>query len=309
MKQVSKRGARIKMIWIVLIVLLLLMAGCLGISGFVGWKLTHPLRLPLDDSPENYGLTYQEIEFTSRTLDVKLAGWLLTSANQDSDSPMTLILSHGYAGTRLEKGLPALSLAKRLVEAGYTVLMFDFRNSGLSSGQMTTVGFSEKQDLLGAIDWVREHQPGKIGLIGYSMGATTSLLAAAEAPDIAGVVADSPFSQLKSYLSQNLSVWSKLPNFPFTWLILTILPRLTGIDPHQVDALIAVQQIYPRPVLFIHSQDDMAIPFTQSEKMWRMHQDRFEFWKTEKAGHVGTYQLYTQEYTSRLLAFFEHLRN
>jgi fermentation-respiration switch protein FrsA (DUF1100 family) len=222
---------------------------------------------------------------------------------------MTLILSHGYAGTRLEKGLPALSLAKTLVEAGYSVLMFDFCNSGLSSGHLTTIGFLEKQDLLGAIDWVRDHLPGKLGLIGFSMGATTSLLAAAEMPDIAGVVADSPFSQLKPYLKQNLSVWSRLPNFPFTWLIITILPRLTGIDPNQVDALIAVQQIYPRPVLFIHSRDDAAIPFTHSEKMWRMHQDRFEFWKTEKAGHVGTYQLYTQEYTSRVLAFFEHLRN
>jgi pimeloyl-ACP methyl ester carboxylesterase len=297
------------MIWIVWIFLLLGMAGCVGMSAFVGWKLTHPMRLPLDDSPGNYGLPYQDIEFPSRTKDVKLSGWFLTPTNQESASPMTLILSHGYAGTRLEKGLPALSLAKTLVEAGYFVLMFDFRNSGLSSGHLTTVGFLEKQDLLGAIDWVREHQPGKIGLIGYSMGATTSLLAAAEVPDIAGIVADSPYSQLKPYLKQNLSVWSRLPNFPFTWLIITILPRLTGIDPHQVDALIAVQQIYPRPVLFIHSQDDSAIPFTHSAKMWRMHQDRFEFWKTEKAGHVGTYQLYTQEYTSRVLAFFEHLRS
>jgi uncharacterized protein len=289
-----------------MIVLSLVMAWILWISCFVGWKLTHPMRLPLDDSPENFGLEYQDIEFSSRTKDVKLAGWLLTPANQESTA-MTLILSHGYAGTRLEKGLPALSLAKTLVEAGYSVLMFDFCNSGLSSGHLTTIGFLEKQDLLGAIDWVRDHLPGKLGLIGFSMGATTSLLAAAEMPDIAGVVADSPFSQLKPYLKQNLSVWSRLPNFPFTWLIITILPRLTGIDPNQVDALIAVNHIYPRPVLFIHSRDDSAIPFTHSEKMWRTHQDRFEFWKTEKAGHVGTYQLYTQEYTSRVLAFFEHL--
>jgi fermentation-respiration switch protein FrsA (DUF1100 family) len=156
---------------------------------------------------------------------------------------------------------------------------------------------------------VCEHQTDKIGLIGFSMGATTSLLAAAEVPNIAGIVADSPFSQLKPYLKQNLSVWSRLPNFPFTWFIINILPLLTGIDPHQVDALFAVQQIYPRPVLFIHSQDDSAVPFTHSEKMWSMHQDRFELWKTEKAGHVGTYQLYTQEYTSRVLTFFKHLRN
>jgi pimeloyl-ACP methyl ester carboxylesterase len=294
-----------KMVAAVWIILAILIIGCVGMSGLVGWKLTHPVRMLVDQSPADYGLAYQDVEFPSRTNDAKLAGWLIIPANQGTVTPMTLILSHGYAGSRLEKGLPALSLAKSLAEAGYYVLMFDFRNSGLSSGHLTTVGFLEKQDLLGAIDWVTEHQPGKIGLIGFSMGATTSLLAAAETPEIAGVVADSPFSQLKPYLRQNLSVWSKLPKFPFTWLIITILQRLTGIKPHQVDAVTAVQKIYPRPVLFIHSMDDLAIPFTHSEQMWKKHQDQFEFWKTGKASHVGTYQLYPQEYTSKLLAFFE----
>jgi fermentation-respiration switch protein FrsA (DUF1100 family) len=134
------------------------------------------------------------------------------------------------------------------------------------------------------------------------------LLAAAEETDIAGIVADSPFSQLEPYLKDNLSLWSRLPNFPFTPLILAILPRLTGIDPHQVDALAAIDRIYPRPVLFIHSQDDTSIPFIHSEKMWRKYQDRFKFWKTKTAGHIGSYKLYPKEYTSKVLDFFDGLR-
>jgi dipeptidyl aminopeptidase/acylaminoacyl peptidase len=296
------------MIWIAITVVLILFLGCAAMSAFVGWQLTHPVHRVLEDSPELYGISYEDIEFSSRTSDVMLKGWILFPTKQDHAAQMTLILSHGYSGTRLEKGLPALALAKSLVEAGYYVLMYDFRNSGISGGNLTTVGFLEKQDLLGAIDWVKRHQPGKIGLIGFSMGGTTSLLAAAEEPCIAGVVADSPFSQLRPYLKDNLSLWSRLPNFPFTPLIMAILPRLTGIDPRQVDAIIATDYIYPRPVLFIHSQDDTAIPYTHSEKMWGKHQDRFEFWKTTIAGHVGSYQLYTQEYTSKVLVFFENLR-
>jgi fermentation-respiration switch protein FrsA (DUF1100 family) len=281
---------------------------CVWISAHVGWKLTHPLRKELDDSPQAYEIAYEDIEFPSRTNDVKLKGWFMSPSEQGHPTDMTLILSHGYSGTRLEKGLPALALARSLVHAGHHVLMYDFRNSGVSGGDLTTVGFLEKQDLLGAIDWVRQHHPGEIGLIGFSMGATTSLLAAAEEPGIAGVVADSPFSQLKPYLQDNMSVWSRLPYFPFTPLIMAILPRLTGIDPQQVDALAASQHIYPRPVLFIHSEDDTAIPYTHSEKIWNKYQDRFQFWKTTTAGHVGSYQLYPQEYTSKVLDFFEHLR-
>ncbi len=146
--------------------------------------------------------------------------------------PMTVIMSHGYAGTRLEKGLPALALAKSIVEAGYHVLMFDFRNSGNSEGKITTVGFLEKQDVLGAIDWVQEREPSQICLIGFSMGGSTSILAAAEERAVLGVITDSAFSQLSPYLKDNLPVWSRLPRFPFTPLILLILPRLIGINPH-----------------------------------------------------------------------------
>jgi pimeloyl-ACP methyl ester carboxylesterase len=290
---------------VVVIAVLLIFIGCIAISAYVGWQLIHPVRRSIDDSPETFGLAYRDIEFPSRTKDAVLKGWFLPAAKQDS--AMTLILAHGYAGTRLEKGLPALALAASCVEAGYHVLMFDFRNSGQSSGNLTTVGFLEKYDLLGAVDWVRDHVGSRIGLIGFSMGGTTSLLVAAEEPEVLGVVADSPFSQLKPYLRHNLSVWSRLPKFPFTPLIMTILPRLAKMDPSRVDALTAMDLIYPRPVLFIHSQDDMAIPYTQSEAMWSKHQDRFEFWKTAQAPHVGTYKLQSQAYTSRVLAFFEKL--
>ena len=291
-------------IYVVLALLLVALLVCAGIAAFVGWKLTHPAARALDEYPQAYGLVHENVQFPSRTHDVTLQGWFLPTKAEPAN--MTIILSHGYSGNRLEKGLPALSLVQSLVSAGYNVLMYDFRNSGESGGALTTVGFLEKQDLLGAIDWVRNHVPGRIGLIGFSMGATTSILAAAEDPGVSGVVADSPFHQLKPYLQDNLSVWSRLPSFPFTRLILTILPRLTGIKPEEVDALQAVDLVYPRPILFIHSEDDQAIPYTSSEMMWQKHTDRFDWWRTAQAPHVGSYSCQPQAYISRVIAFFQN---
>ncbi|NEW05376.1 alpha/beta hydrolase [Paenibacillus sp. SYP-B3998] len=292
------------MLWIFVSVLLI-GCGLVSTSVYVGWRLTHPERRRIDDSPANYGLYAEEIAFSSRTGDVQLHGWFLPSS--DCSSQMTILFSHGYGGTRLEKGLPALELAKSLVDAGYHVVMFDFRNSGQSEGDLTTVGYLEKQDVLGAIDWIREHTTTKIGLIGFSMGGSTSILAAAEEEAVIGVVADSPFSQLSPYLRNNLPVWSKLPRFPFTALILAILPRMIGISPRHVDALAAVDHVYPRPILFIHSQDDNAIPWTNSQAMWSKYPDDFELWITTKAPHVGTYKLQSEAYTKRVLAFFSKL--
>ncbi|MDR6551448.1 alpha/beta hydrolase [Paenibacillus qinlingensis] len=293
--------------WLVAGILFLLILFCLvGISTYVGWQLTHPERKLVDDTPKNYQLEHVDVTFPSRTAGVLLDGWYLKSPNAPSTSmATTVIMSHGYAGTRLEKGLPALSLAQQLVQAGHHVLMYDFRNSGRSEGKTTTIGFLEKEDILGAIDWVKSStsHPTKIILLGFSMGGTSSLLAAAEEKAVAGVITDSAFGQLIPYLKENLPVWSKLPRIPFTPLILFILPKLIGVNTYAVDALAAVDRIAPRPILFIHSKADQAIPYTNSVEMYERHPEQFEIWLTERGGHVGSYQLEADVYVQHVLKF------
>jgi dipeptidyl aminopeptidase/acylaminoacyl peptidase len=199
-------------------------------------------------------------------------------------------------------------LAKSLINEGYQVVLFDFRNSGNSEGGVTSVGELEKNDLLGAIDWVKANHPSQTSVLGFSMGATAAILAAAQEPFVQAVISDSAFCDLKSYLYDNLPTWSHLWKYPFTPLIMNILPLLTGLRPEKVNALSAVDHIYPRPMLFIHSSDDRDIPYTNSERMWQKHPDRFEFWKTSKAGHVGSYNLEPVQYTARLLDFLRKVK-
>ncbi|WP_081824410.1 alpha/beta hydrolase [Paenibacillus sp. UNC451MF] len=291
-----------KGLWGAAFLIVLLLIVCVLLSIYVGWKLTHPLRDPLKETPEPYGMTFEQVQFQSRTNDVTLKGWFLPS--ESSPAKLNIIMAHGYRKNRLQSDAEALKLSKTLVEQGYNVLMFDFRNSGESGGELTSVGYLEKYDLLGAIDWMKANHPGTIALHGFSMGASTALIAAAEEPDVAGVVADSPFNHLTRYLKENLPVWSHLPNIPFTPLILGILPPLTGIDPNQVDGFSAVDRIYPRPILFIHSTDDHSIPYENSETMWAKHPDRFELWKTSGADHVKSHAVHPKEYEEKVLQFY-----
>ena len=76
-------------------------------------------------------------------------------------------------------------LAGRLAAQGYTVLTFDFRGVGGSSGRFVIRRVS--RDTLGAVRFIRERRPAKIVLIGASMGGTSSLIAAGETP-VDGVV-------------------------------------------------------------------------------------------------------------------------
>jgi uncharacterized protein len=280
-------------------------AGTSGLAFFVGWSLTHPARKAIAETPDRYGLAYTDVTFPSRGGAVTLKGWFLPARGDKKG--MTLVFAHGYRGNRTQPDVPALAVAQALAGKGYDLLLFDFRSNGESEGSFTSVGQYETDDLLGAIDWVRRTgAPGQpVGVIGFSMGASTALMAAAAEPDVAGVVADSPFSNLKRYLEANLSIWSNLPHFPFTPLILAIMPPVLGVDPAAVDPLSAVDRIYPRPILFIHNEADGTIPYTESEMMWQRHPDRFQFWKPAEGGHVGTYKTYPEEYISRVEAFFD----
>lgn len=76
-------------------------------------------------------------------------------------------------------------LAGRLAAQGYTVLTFDFRGVGTSSGRFVIRRVS--RDTLGAVRFIRGQQPEKVVLIGASMGGTSSLIAAGETP-VDGVV-------------------------------------------------------------------------------------------------------------------------
>ena len=76
-----------------------------------------------------------------------------------------------------------LNQAKYLVDAGYSVLMYDFRNHGNSkesNSEWITWGKEERLDVLGAINYISNHpnyKDASIGLLSICMGAASSTFA------------------------------------------------------------------------------------------------------------------------------------
>lgn len=262
----------------------------------------HPIRKPVSAKSLNKELAFEDVIFLSRDQSVELKGWFFPAVGH---AKMTIIFAHGYRSNRMQKDGYVLNLVKELVNYGYNALLFDFRNCGESGGSLTTIGLDEQDDLLGAIDYCKQHVRHPIGLIGYSMGAATSLLAAAKSDDVCGLVADSPFQNLNGYLLNNLSVWSKLPKYPFSPLMVWIIRNIMRKDPRMVNPADSLHRIYPRPVLFIHGDQDEAIPCSNSESMWRLFPETFNFWKVKGAKHIQSYPLYPQEYTDKVIEFFD----
>lgn len=282
------------------------------VAVLVGWNLTHPEREEITIEPESYGVTrYDKVEFRSREDQVLLRGWYVPAEGAPSDR--TVILAHGYAGNRHATGTNTLVLARVLPARGYNVLLFDFRGSGESEGEEVTVGYKEFWDLAGAVDFTRERGARKVALIGFSMGGATALLTAARLPEVDAVAADSPFSDFRAYFLENASVWTKLPDFPFTYVIYATIPRMLGANLDTMSPLREMDALAKKPLLLIHGEKDESIDVHHSRDLLKAYEahggTRGSLWLVPKAGHVASFKTMPIAYLDQIQTFLDrHLK-
>lgn len=205
-------------------------------------------------SPKSYGMDWTIVQFSS-TDRVHLKGWYIPATGTPKG---TIIYCHGLNRTRIEM-LPKAAYGHEL---GYNGLLFDFRHQGASEGAMTTLGYKERFDVLGAvryaIDGERPARP--IVLWGVSMGAAAALLAAADSPDVAGVISDSSFLSLSDTVKHHLKLFLHLPSFPIADEVIYWLGWRGGFWPSEFNVGNAVERMGQRPILFVAVDGDRRMP-------------------------------------------------
>ncbi|SFG12118.1 Alpha/beta hydrolase family protein [Desulfotomaculum arcticum] len=273
------------------IIIFILLAVITSVS--ICWAVTHPPRHQIARTPASKGLIYHDVTFPSRVDNLEIKGWLIPSPKSDR----TVIIAHGYRNNRLQDDVPALSLAGGLVQAGYNVLMFDFRNCGESPGDITSWGLYEVRDLLGAIDFIRKQKDisHRIALFGFSMGASTSILAGAREPAVDAVIADSPFADLKKHLSNK--------TYPLGFVLLPEFSLITGLDPGKVSPINALPLLSPKPLMLIHGDADRIVPVSNSRELSRAYGDNAILWIVPGAGHLKAYEKAGPAYLAKVINF------
>jgi len=95
-----------------------------------------------------------------------------------------------------------------------TLFCFDFPGCGLSEGEFISLGWYERDDVETIVNYLREHRKvSTIGLWGRSMGSVTALLHGDRDPSIAGMILDSPFSNLRTLVNELARTHTKIPGF------------------------------------------------------------------------------------------------
>ncbi|WP_102347498.1 alpha/beta hydrolase [Bacillus sp. Marseille-P3661] len=274
-----------------------------SITVYVGYKVMNPMKLAIMRLPSEYHLQYENASFNNIYDGVELKGWWIPSTKYDFISQKAVIFSHSYGDNREAMPIETLKLAKRLSTEGFHVLMYDFRNSGESGGSITTIGRKEKTDLLSAINYVKKEKGiHDIALIGWSMGAATSIIVGSESDDVKVVIADSPFADLEKYTVERFSYWTGLPS-PFGKYMINIAQNIfVELNLADVKPYIAAKAYESKGLLLIHSKKDGAISYKESELIYS-NAPNAELWITKKGGHIRNYKHQKEVYEERIIEF------
>ncbi|KAF7053837.1 hypothetical protein CFC21_061661 [Triticum aestivum] len=172
-----------------------------------------------------------------------------------------VIYCHGNSGCRADASEAAIIL----LPSNITVFTLDFSGSGLSEGEHVTLGWNEKEDLKAVVNYLRtDRNISCIALWGRSMGAVTSLMYGAEDPSIAGMVLDSPFSNLVDLMMELVDTYKyPLPKFTVKLAIQhmrKIVKKKAGFDIMDLDTIQVAKRCFV-PALFGHAtEDDFILP-------------------------------------------------
>ncbi len=289
---------------VAVVILLALPLALVALAWYGMEQWTRPKRRAHGNHPSDFGLPCEEVTFGSRKANVRLSGWLIAPAlAQRGRAGVGVIFCHGHGGTRA----PDLIYAPWFYERGIPVLMFDFRNHGLSDGTLTSMGYYERDDLLGAIDLMLTRGYTRIGLFGFSMGAATAIATTPLDEHVVCVVADSPFAQLEPTLARAM----EQRGFPrwfanrFIAVIFRLACRRLQCNPCEADPINAVPHFDGRPLLVILGERDEYIEPWQGHWLFEQAREPKEFWLVPNMSHRDADRFRPEEYYDRVMGFFE----
>ncbi len=252
---------------------------------FTPWELDVPYEAIVLHTPDGW----------------RLCGWWMPRP----ETARVVIGCHGHTGAKDD----LLGIGTGLWRAGYNVLLFDMRGRGESPPCTNTLGGHEVTDLLTAIAYARERIEGaRIGLVGFSMGASLALLAAARDASVAAVIADCPFTSAADVVADHVRRYLPWGSAPVLAATEALIAQRYGYRLSDVCPLAAVERIAPRALLLVHSTEDTMVSLAHAHKIFAAAGQPKELWIHEGSEHCGAYFADRATYVERAAAFFaKHL--
>ncbi len=236
--------------------------GILGNNG--GNQLFYYPTRNAPETPATWGCNFENVRFMSKD-NTPLAGWFIPGKGAKAKG--TVVFSHGNAGAMGHH----LGFVIWLAEAGYNVLMYDYRGFGKSGGTLDRRGMVD--DVKAAFFYARSRSDvntNRLVSFGHSLGGAKSVTALGETPvkGLRAIITDGAFS---SYRSMARVIAGQ---FGANMVTDELAPKDY------------VAKLSPVPLLIVHGEKDEVVPISEGRVLFAAAHQPKTFFEV-KSGHHG----------------------
>ena len=230
--------------------------------------------------------------------DVTLSAWY---AGQGPDVPLAIFF-HGYSTEKTRLLLEAHNVRAM----GASVLLVDFRGSGGSSEDYTTLGWLEAEDVAAAVRFAQNHLPhSALVLYGQSMGSAAILRAVhahGVAPD--AVILESVFDSMLGTIRNRFDAMG-VPSFPNAELLTFWGGRPFGFDGFAHNPVDYAASLHC-PVLFLHGADDPRATLAEGRRVFDAVPGPKRFVAFDAVGHDSYAARHPEAWRAAVRDFLAH---
>ena len=276
----------------------------------INYDVALDAQLPVDnpdwlhDCP-NHGAGTAGTEVVSSD-GIRVAGWYIPSGDGNPPTAPTVVIVHGWGVSKSD----ALRYAATMHDQ-FNLVLVDLRHAGRSSGEQSTVGVLEQNDLRAMLDWlVRTKHPTQIAAFGDSGGAATAAKLARTDRRIGALIMESPHARIAYALEQRVGRAAP-PTYPSVWVVEIGVWLRTGVWPGDADPIDAIPDLGTRPLEIIYgSADDTDLPDQNAKLLFETARAAgvpAEIHVCPGAGHGWVVNTCPTEYRQWVVSFLERV--
>jgi alpha-beta hydrolase superfamily lysophospholipase len=238
-----------------------------------------PPQWPYWRDPVDANIYFRDLTLTTAD-GLEIAAWYAPAIEPGAP---TILLTHGLLGSKW--GM--LRYVPWLHEAGYNVMLLDFRGHGGSDKRPTTIGPEEMLDVQAALDWLEAEGVGnRVAGLGLSLGAAALVNTALEDARLDALVLDSLFADWGD------TDFAEGYRFPPDWLV-------PGV-PNPEELLPDIHL----PVLIIHGTADILTHEDHAYRLYEAANEPKGIWIND-SGHAWSAWTYPDVYQQKVLDFLD----
>jgi uncharacterized protein len=248
-------------------------------------------------TPRDLGLEFETLQI-SVPPDVLLETWRLP-APKGGPTRGVILLFHGYGGSK--DGL--LGMGEAYHRMGLEVWLTDFRGVGGSSGNTTSLGYHEAEDVRAVFAAASSRAAGiPVFLHGASMGAAAVMRAVGELGiEPRGIVGECTFARFQDAVENRFAAMG-LPRNPGGWLLTFWGGRVAGFNGFRHQPVGYLRRIRV-PVLLIHGERDTRVRSEEAEELKRAAAGTVTLVRLADSGHEGGLATSPAEWTKAVEEF------